>query len=211
MIKLCDNSTVVVPRDLLLSFRPFPLSISLLSGLEERLVSRHRFRLHTKRCVTCLVLNTLPAIFCLYPRLLNVFLSPQLLKLLHQNSICKEQKTHVAHVYIPTVKPKEYASSLYHKTDAYWCVSLFCCEVALKCHIWCFSETWKNIKHLIHYTPASLGAEQERQTPFSPCRHRGEPEYPRTTLQTVPLEWQTCKIPYPPSLHESLMANVSVY
>lgn len=148
------------------------------------------------------VLNISPAIFWVYPRLLNVFLSLWLLKLLHQNFTCRAQKTHVADVWIPTVKPMEYATSLHYK----WMLIDMLHYFVVKWHL-----MPQNMKHLVHCSPESLGAEQERQTPFSPCRHHSEPEYPRMTPQTVSVEWQTCKIPYAPSLHDSLMANVSMY
>lgn len=208
---MTGNPAVVLPHDSVLWFKPLPFLIQipprLLSG--TLVSSTYSGSTHTS-CVTCLVLNILLAIFCLYPRLLNIFPSPWLLKMLHQNSICREQKTHMEDICIPAGKPKEYATRLHHKTDTDWCVSVFCCEVALKCCIWCFSEMWQNMKHLVCDTPASLGAE-ERQTPFSLCRHHGEPEHSRMTSQADPVEWQTCKIPYPPHLHDFLLANVSLY
>lgn len=62
----------------------------------------------------CWVLNISLAIFWVYPRLPNVFLPLWVVQLLHQNSTCRAQKTHVADVWIPTVKPKEYATSLHY-------------------------------------------------------------------------------------------------
>lgn len=163
---LAINFAVVLPHDLVLQFMPFPFPIQiplpLLSGLKKDLhVGTHSGSMHTT-CVICLVLNILLAIFCLYPRLPNIFPSPWLLKLLHQNSTCREQKTHMEDICIPAVKPKEYATRLHYKTETDRCSLLFCCEVALKCCIWCFSEMWQNMKHLVCYIPASLGAEQER-------------------------------------------------
>lgn len=177
-----------------------PLPVSLLSGLKRNLVSQHKFRLHTNKLCdllgfkhpTCHILP-LPKV----TEYLSFSMTSRLCCI--KKSICREKKTHIAEVCIPTVKSKEYATSLHHKTDAYWCVSLFCCEVALKSCVRWSSETWQNMKYLVHYTLASLGAEQERQTPFSLLRHRGELEHPRLTLQTVPVECPTCKISYPPS------------
>jgi len=56
-----------------------------------------------------------------------------------------------------------------------------------------------------------LGSRAGEAASFQPCRHCGELEYPGMIPQTALVERQTSRIPYPLSLHNSLIADVPAY